>query len=166
MPNTPIGTRIWPTRMPLGCCCMPTIWPMMSGMAASCSQPWAQVSSTCGVRRRRSTIGADKPASWARCTSWALCAAKASPWVRSKRASARSAWFLRAAGALAIKAAAAWACTPRVCIKSTVERVFMCGFSPRTPPPGTSCAYRRPTLGHRPGQRHFQPRQNGLKDHT
>ena len=23
MPNTPIGTRIWPTRMPLGCCLMP-----------------------------------------------------------------------------------------------------------------------------------------------
>jgi hypothetical protein len=42
MPNTPMGTRIWPTRMPLGCCFMPMISPITSGMAASCSQPWAR----------------------------------------------------------------------------------------------------------------------------
>jgi hypothetical protein len=39
MPNTPSGTRIWPTRMPLGCCLRPLISPISSGIAASCSQP-------------------------------------------------------------------------------------------------------------------------------
>ena len=66
MPNTPIGTRIWPTRMPLGCCFMPMISPIMSGMAASCSQPSATVSMTLGVSLRRSTIGAARPAAVAR----------------------------------------------------------------------------------------------------
>jgi hypothetical protein len=72
MPNTPIGTRIWPTRMPLGCCFMPMISPITSGMAASCSQPWAQVSSTLGVSLRRSTIGSARPAAMARSRSRAL----------------------------------------------------------------------------------------------
>ena len=76
MPNTPMGTRIWPTRMPLGCCCKAEISPITSGMAASCSQPWAQVSSTDGVRRRRSTMGSDSPATTARCRSRALASCK------------------------------------------------------------------------------------------
>jgi hypothetical protein len=66
MPNTPIGTRIWPTRMPLGCCFMPMISPITSGIAASCSQPWAQVSSTLGVSLSRSTIGSARPAARSR----------------------------------------------------------------------------------------------------
>ena len=69
MPKTPMGTRICPTRMPLGCWRRPVISPMISGIAASCSQPWAQVSSTLGVRRKRSTSGAARPAAIARSRS-------------------------------------------------------------------------------------------------
>ena len=48
--------------MPLGCCFMPMISPMMSGMAASCSQPWATVSMHLGgqlqaVHHRRGQAG-------------------------------------------------------------------------------------------------------------
>jgi hypothetical protein len=46
MPNTPSGTRIWPTLMPLGRRLTPVISPTGSGMAASCSQPSATVAMT------------------------------------------------------------------------------------------------------------------------
>ena len=72
MPKTPMGTRIWPTRIPLGCWRMPRISPITSGMAASCSQPSAQVSITLGVSLRRSTMGSAKPEARARSRSRAL----------------------------------------------------------------------------------------------
>ena len=46
MPNTPSGTRIWPTLMPLGRRLTPVISPIGSGIAAICSQPSATVSMT------------------------------------------------------------------------------------------------------------------------
>ena len=44
MPNTPSGTRIWPTLMPLGRWRRFVISPIGSGIAAICSQPSATVS--------------------------------------------------------------------------------------------------------------------------
>ena len=73
--NTPMGTRIWPTRMPLGCWRMPIISPMMSGMVASCSQPVATVSMTLGVSLSRSSMGPDRPLRPPRSRSRALAAA-------------------------------------------------------------------------------------------
>ena len=136
MPNTPIGTRICPTRMPLGCCFMPMISPMTSAMAANCSQPWAQVSSTWGVSLRRSTIGAAKPAAWARSMSLALSNCRAAVLSRSKTASWRSALFLIAACAFAIWAEAVFACIPRVWVYSVMLRAFM--IYSRTIKPGDS----------------------------
>ena len=128
MPNTPMGTRIWPTRMPLGCCFMPMISPITSGICASCSQPWAQVSSTLGVRRRRSTMGAARPLATARSRSLALSTCKASVLSRSRRASASRALLLVAALARAIWAAATFACKPKVCMYSAMFSAFMLRF--------------------------------------
>ena len=80
MPITPRGTRIWPTWMPLGRDFMFEISPIGSGIAASCSQPSAQVSMIFGVSLRRSTIGADRPAAVARSMSRALAGARSAGW--------------------------------------------------------------------------------------
>jgi hypothetical protein len=66
MPNTPSGTRICPTLMPLGRRLTPVISPTGSGIAAICSQPSATVSMIAGVSFRRSTSGAARPAARAR----------------------------------------------------------------------------------------------------
>ena len=129
MPNTPIGTRICPTRMPLGCCFMPMISPITSGMAASCSQPWAQVSMILEVSLRRSTIGSARPASVARVRSLAFSACNDSTLARSSPAKVNRAVFLVAVGALAIKADAARACRPRVWVYSERLSAFMMIFS-------------------------------------
>ena len=133
MPNTPMGTRIWPTRMPLGCCFMPVMSPITSGMAASCSQPCAQVSSTLGLRRKRSTMGAARPAATARSRSLALSTCRAAVFWRSNAARRSNAWFLDAVEALAISAEAALACAPRpwaYAVTDSVEDVaFMRAFS-------------------------------------
>ena len=128
MPNTPIGTRICPTRMPLGCCFMPMISPITSAMAASCSQPWAQVSSTLGLSFKRSTIGSAKPAARARSRSRALSTCNASVCSRSRRARASNALFLIAAGAFAISAEAVFAWRPRECVYSATLRAFIRRF--------------------------------------
>ena len=127
--NTPIGTRIWPTRMPLGCCTMPLIWPITSGMAASCSQPWATVSSTLGVSRSRSTMGADRPAAVARSRSTLLADCSAAVSWRSSPASVRRQRLRCAASALAIAPEAVRACRPRVWLYSAMLTAFMARFS-------------------------------------
>ena len=159
MPKTPIGTRICPTRMPLGCCFMPMISPITSGMAASCSQPSAQVSSTLGVSLSRSTMGSANPLAVARSRSSALSTCRAATLARSRAARRRKAAFLTAAGALAIRAEAFLACRPMVCRVSAIEGAFMgsivgrfritlesqracCGSAQRRPAPGRPC---RPT---------------------
>ena len=114
MPNTPMGTRICPTRIPLGCCFNPMISPITSGIAASCSRPNAQVSSTLGVSLRRSTMGADRPLASARSMSLALSTCSAATLARINSASVRSATFLVAVDARAIRTEAALACKPRV----------------------------------------------------
>ena len=125
MPNTPIGTRICPTRMPLGCCFMPMISPITSGIAASCSQPWAQVSSTFGVSLSRSTIGSARPAAMARSKSRALSTCRDCTLARNRAASFRRAVFFTAVGALAIRAEAVLACKPMVCRVSAIEWAVM-----------------------------------------
>ena len=129
MPNTPIGTRIWPTRMPLGCWRRPLISPITSGMAASCSQPSAQVSSTLGVSFRRSTIGSARPAARARSRSRALSVCSAAVCSRSSRASALSTRLRCAAGDAAMRAEAWRACRPSVCMYSDRFSAFMARFS-------------------------------------
>ena len=147
MPNTPIGTRIWPTRMPLGTCFMPRISPITSGMAANCSQPWAQVSSTWGVNFRRSTIGSASPAARARSRSLALSSCKASVFSRSKAARRRKAMFLVAAEALAISADAFLACWPRDCMCSVVFSSVMRSFSQKPKTLWPHPAMRMPVIG-------------------
>ena len=110
IPNTPKGTRICPTRMPLGCCFMPMISPMTSGMAANCSQPSAHVANTLGLKRKRSTMGAAKSAASARAKSLALSICSASVFSRSKAARRFKALFLEAVEALAMAAEATLAC--------------------------------------------------------
>jgi hypothetical protein len=102
--------------MPLGWRLTLLISPIGSGMAASCSQPSAMVSMTLSVRRRRSTMGAAKPAASAAAISRALASCKGSPPARSKRASSLSAEFLARVAARAISAEAARAWRPRVCM--------------------------------------------------
>ena len=125
MPKTPIGTRICPTRMPLGCCFMPIISPITSGMAASCSQPWATVSMMGAVSLSLSTMGAARPLATARARSFAFSACKAATLLRRSAASARNAAFLTAADAraIALEATRAWA--PRVWLYSTTLSAFM-----------------------------------------
>ena len=106
MPKTPIGTRICPTRMPLGCSCKPLMVPITSGIAANCRQPSCKVSITLGVRRKRSTIGALRPASWARAISCAFAACKKSLCSPSTSANACRAAFFWAADADAMRVAA------------------------------------------------------------
>ena len=125
MPKTPIGTRICPTRMPLGCCFMPMISPITSGIAASCSQPWAQVSIALASSFRRSISGAASPAARARSRSLAFSCCSGSTWARSSAASARSTRLLLALSARAISADAALACAPRLCIRAAMLDAFM-----------------------------------------
>ena len=112
MPNTPSGTRIWPTLMPLGRRRRWVISPIGSGMAAICSQPSATVSMIFGVSFRRSTIGSAKPAAWAASTSRVFGSSSAAASLRSRRASASSARFFAAVGAAAIFTLAARAAAP------------------------------------------------------
>ena len=136
MPNTPIGTRIWPTRMPLGCWRKPVISPMISGIAASCSQPRAQVSNTSGPSLSRSTSGAAKPAAAARCRSLALSACIACVFSRNKTAKRSKALFLVAVPALAIRAEAALAWAPRrrlYCVMSSASMPVPCPTRRRSP---------------------------------
>jgi hypothetical protein len=112
MPNTPSGTRMRPTWMPLGRRFISVISPTGSGIAASCSQPSATVSRACAVSCKRSTIGAANPAACAAATSFALAACKAAALARSRRANATNAAFLAAVGAAAIAREAARAATP------------------------------------------------------
>ena len=129
MPNTPIGTRIWPTRMPLGCWRKPVISPISSGMAASCSQPWAQVSSTLGPSLSRSTRGAAKPAATARDKSLALSVCSIGVASRSNAARRFNALFFVAVSALAIRAEAALARAPRsrqYCVMSIASMPVPC----------------------------------------
>ncbi|MCY1309454.1 hypothetical protein D9M70_595510 [compost metagenome] len=98
---------------------------MMSGMAASCSQPSAQVSITLVVSFRRSTIGSLKPAARARSRSLAFSVCKPSTLARNRAASPRNALSLVAALALAISAEAALAWLPIVFMSSVVEVAFM-----------------------------------------
>ncbi len=108
--------------------------PMMSGMAANCSQPSAQVSITFGLSLSRSSKGSAKPWARARSKSMAFAACRASVWSRSSAARLRRVAALVAASALAISAEAALACWPKVFINSTVFGVFMAGFSHRERP--------------------------------
>ena len=140
MPNTPIGTRIWPTRIPLGCSFIPMMSPMMSGILASCSHPCAHVSITCGVSLRRSTMAASKPAALARSMSLALSTCNAAVWLRNNFAKARKARLFCAADALAISADAALACTPSTCTCWAIEVAFIGAFSLKL-----RAAYRRDT---------------------
>src|SRR5258705_834985 len=112
MPNTPKGTRICPTLMPLGCRRSWVISPTGSGMAAICSQPSATVSMIFGVSFNRSTIGAVRPAACAASMSFALAGASAAASLRSRRASAIKALFFAAVGAAAICVLAAGAAAP------------------------------------------------------
>ena len=83
------------------------ISPITSGMAASCSQPCAQVSITLGVSLSRSTIGAARPAATARVMSLAFSACSGSILARSNSASRRSATFFVAVdGAVVTRRAA------------------------------------------------------------
>ena len=140
MPNTPIGTRICPTRIPLGCSFMPMMSPMMSGILASCSHPCAHVSSTCGVSLRRSTMAASRPAALARSMSLALSTCNAAVWLRNNFAKARKARLFCAADALAISEDAALACTPSTCTCWAIEVAFIGAFSLKL-----CAAYRRDT---------------------
>jgi hypothetical protein len=112
MPNTPSGTRICPTLMPVGRRFTPVISPIGSGMAASCSQPSATVSRTFGVRRRRSTIGAARPAASAAAMSRALASPSGSTEARSRRASSVRVAFFARVPARAISVDAARAAAP------------------------------------------------------
>ncbi len=149
--NTPIGTRIWPTRMPLGCCTMPLIWPITSGMAASCSHPRATVSMALGVSRSRSTIGADRPAAPARSRSIALAACSTGTQARNKVASVRRQVLRCAASARAIAPDAARACRPSVWQVWAMVTAFMAAFShaivPRRPGTAPSPAGAAPARG-------------------
>src|SRR6185369_5100434 len=142
--NTPIGTRIWPTRMPLGCCFIPMISPMMSGMAASCSQPWATVSMILGVSLRRSSMGAGRPLAAARSMSFAFSCPSACTLARSSLASASSAPFLVAAPARAIRAEACLACKPSVCVYSATFSAFMVLIIPSPSGGGLGWGHGRP----------------------
>ena len=112
MPNTPSGTRMWPTLMPLGRRLRPVISPTGSGMAAICSQPCATVSMMLGVSFKRSTRGAAKPACMAWLMSMALAVCKAAQFSRRSTAKRRSAASLAAVLAAAIRVDAVRAAAP------------------------------------------------------
>ena len=112
MPNTPSGTRIRPTWMPLGRLRRSVISPIGSGIAAICSQPWATVSRPESVSFRRSTSGAARPAASAAAMSSAFAACSARASARSRCASASSAAFFAAVGAAAMCTLAARAAAP------------------------------------------------------
>ena len=116
MPNTPSGTRIWPTLRPEGRRLMPVISPTGSGIAASWSQPSAMVAMILSVRRRRSTIGAARPAASAAATSRALASRNGAPAASSSRASSVRVSFFALVEARAIAAEAARACWPTLCM--------------------------------------------------
>jgi len=126
MPNTPSGTRIWPTLMPLGRRFRPVISPIGSAIAASCTQPSATVSMMAGVSCRRSNSGAVRLALWrAASRSCALAACSAGPALRKRRASARRAAFLLAVGAAAITVDAARAAAPMWAIRVGMSAAFI-----------------------------------------
>ncbi len=145
MPNTPSGTRIWPTAMPLGRRRRVVISPIGSGIAASCSQPSATVSITLSVRRRRSTRGSARPAACAASMSRALASCSAAASLRSSRASACSAAFFEAVEAAAMAVLAARAATPMWAIVAWRSAGFMAPIVPnpvpRCCPPGQAAQF-------------------------
>ena len=112
MPNTPSGTRIWPTLMPLGRRLTLLISPTGSAMVAICSQPRATVSMTLGPSFRRSTIASARPLLRAACRSSSLAACSSGTAWRSRRARPVSAALRAAVDEAAIVVAAARAAAP------------------------------------------------------
>ena len=91
--------------MPLGTCFSPEISPMMSGMAASCSQPLGAGFDHFGREPQRSTIGSASPAARARFRSSALSARSGST-LAQQAGQRQQSFVLVAADALATSAEA------------------------------------------------------------
>ena len=131
---------------------------MISGIAASCSQPSAHVSMVLPLNFRRSSIGAARSAAAARSRSSAFAACSAEAFSRSRRASALSALFFVAASARAISALAAFACMPSASTCSMGLNAFMPTFCRLQPMPADASARRRCACG---AQLHRKPVQRG-----
>src|SRR6266568_1563218 len=100
-PITPSGTRILPTRIPLGCSRNSLISPTGSGSFATCSRPCAMLSMLFSVSVRRSMNAASLPTTRAPFASSAFAARSFFASRRAALAAATSARFLVAVSARA-----------------------------------------------------------------